>query len=85
MSSDNTNGQASVSPVLVPVPVPVTVAVVDRQVVSPNDISPTTMEESERQRIDRLGRERPPQFKSFWAEVFFVYSVIASQFMAVRA
>ena len=82
MSSDNTIGEVSVSPV--PVSVPVPVSTVDHQVVSDKDFFPTTMEESERQRIERLGRERPPQFKSFWAEVFFVYSVIASQFMAVR-
>lgn len=40
-------------------------------------------EEAERQRIERLGRERPPKLKSFGAELFFCYSVIASQFMAV--
>lgn len=40
-------------------------------------------EESERQRIERLGRERPEKFKSLGAEIFFCYSVIASQFMAV--
>ena len=40
-------------------------------------------EEAERQRIERLGRERPPKLKSFRAELFFYYSVIASQFMAV--
>jgi hypothetical protein len=40
-------------------------------------------EESERQHLDRLGRERPAKLKSLGAEVFFCYSVIASQFMAV--
>lgn len=39
--------------------------------------------EAERQRIERLGRERPSKLKSFAAELFFCYSVIASQFMAV--
>jgi len=39
--------------------------------------------ESERQRVDILGRERPPQFQSLWAEILFVYSIVASQFMAV--
>lgn len=39
--------------------------------------------ETERQRIERLGRERPAKLKSPGAEVFFCYSVIASQFMAV--
>lgn len=40
-------------------------------------------EETERQRIERLGRERPAKLNSLGAEVFFCYSVIASQFMAV--
>lgn len=40
-------------------------------------------EGAERQRTERLGRERPPKLKSFGAELFFCYSVIASQFMAV--
>ena len=48
------------------------------------DRPPTlTVEETERQRVERLGRERPPQFRSLWAEVLFVYSILASQFMAV--
>lgn len=40
--------------------------------------------ESDRARIERLGRERPARFKSFGAELAFCYSVIASQFMSVR-
>lgn len=40
--------------------------------------------ESERARIECLGRERPAKFNSFGAEVAFCYSIIASQFMAVR-
>ena len=40
-------------------------------------------EESEKERIERLGRQRPPQFKSLMAEILFVYSILASQFMAV--
>ena len=40
--------------------------------------------ESDRARIERLGRERPARFKSFEAELAFCYSVIASQFMSVR-
>ncbi|MCJ1419314.1 hypothetical protein MMC32_005668 [Xylographa parallela] len=39
-------------------------------------------EESERERVDGLGRERPLQFKSLWAEALFVYTIVASQFMA---
>lgn len=41
------------------------------------------VEETEQQRLDRLGREKPPQFYSFWSELFFVYSIIALQFMVV--
>lgn len=41
-------------------------------------------EESEQERIERLGRERPPNFKTLWAEIGFCYSILASQFMAVR-
>ena len=41
-------------------------------------------QESDRARLDRLGRERPAKFKSFGAELAFCYSVIASQFMSVR-
>ncbi|MCJ1389848.1 hypothetical protein MMC18_002705 [Xylographa bjoerkii] len=40
------------------------------------------IEESERERVERLGRNRPPQFQSLWAEVLFVYSIVASLFMA---
>ena len=41
--------------------------------------------ESELAHIERMGRQRPSQFKSFVAELAFCYSVIASQFMAVRS
>ena len=41
--------------------------------------------ESERARVERMGRERPTQFKSFAAELAFCYSVIASQFMSVSS
>jgi hypothetical protein len=44
---------------------------------------PPASEEPENDTLERLGRERPPQFKSAWAEVLFVYSILASQFMAV--
>ena len=40
--------------------------------------------ETERARIERLGRERPAKFQSVGAELAFCYSIIASQFMAVR-
>lgn len=39
-------------------------------------------EETEHDRIERLGRERPAQFSSIWSEVAFCYSVIMSQLMA---
>ena len=41
-------------------------------------------DEDERARIERLGRERPPNFKSFFAEVCFCYSILASMIMGVR-
>lgn len=37
------------------------------------------IEESLEVRIERLGRERPPTFKSIWQEVAFLFSVIMSQ------
>jgi MFS family permease len=36
-------------------------------------------EESFEARIERLGRERPPTFKTEWAELSFVFSIIMSQ------
>ena len=40
--------------------------------------------EGKRAHIEKLGRERPAKFKTALAEILFCYSVIASQFMAVR-
>ncbi|RVX66491.1 hypothetical protein B0A52_09775 [Exophiala mesophila] len=37
------------------------------------------IEESLEVRIERLGRERPPTFKSIWQELAFLFSVIMSQ------
>ncbi|EXJ71499.1 uncharacterized protein A1O5_05307 [Cladophialophora psammophila CBS 110553] len=37
------------------------------------------LEESMDARIERLGRERPPAFKSMWSEIAFVFSIIMSQ------
>lgn len=34
-------------------------------------------------RIERLGRERPKQFKTLWAEVAFVFSIAMSQVLSV--
>lgn len=39
--------------------------------------------ESEHTFVERLGRERPSSFKTSLAETAFVYSILASQFMAV--
>jgi len=41
-------------------------------------------EESLEARIERLGRERPPKFKSLWAEIGFVFSISMSQVLSVR-
>lgn len=41
-------------------------------------------EESSAARIERLGRERPLQFKTTWAEVGFIFSIAMSQVLTVR-
>jgi hypothetical protein len=45
------------------------------------DLCETSFEESLQLRIERLGRERPPVFPSRWAEIWFVFSIIMSQFL----
>ncbi|KAG8529495.1 uncharacterized protein KY384_006132 [Bacidia gigantensis] len=47
-----------------------------------NDNKDKDDEESEAARIERLGRQRPAQFETIWAEVAFAYSILASQIMA---
>ena len=42
----------------------------------------TRVEESQNERIKRLGRERPAQFSSLLSEIAFNYSIIMSQLMA---
>ena len=42
-------------------------------------------EESEAARLERIGRERPVQFKTIWAEIAFAYSIVASEIMAVSS
>jgi hypothetical protein len=42
-------------------------------------------EETAEQRIERLGRERPQQFKTLWAEIGFVFSITMSQVLTVRS
>jgi hypothetical protein len=43
------------------------------------------VEESFEARIERLGRERPRQFKSLWAEIGFCFSISMSQVLTVSA
>lgn len=40
-------------------------------------------EESLEAKIERLGRERPKQFKSLWAEIVFIFSMSMSQVLTV--
>lgn len=40
-----------------------------------------SMEESLSARIERLGRERPSAFKTFWSEAIFVFSISMSQLL----
>lgn len=47
------------------------------------DLGDEAGEESMEARIERLGRERPQQFKSLWAEVVFVFSISMSQVLSV--
>ncbi|OAP54425.1 hypothetical protein AYL99_11526 [Fonsecaea erecta] len=48
---------------------------------SPAEKVPTgpDVEESMDAKIERLGRERPPAFRSMWSEIAFVFSIIMSQ------
>lgn len=45
------------------------------------DRIPTASEETEEQKIERLGRERPPGFKNAWSEIGFVFAVAMSQIL----
>ena len=45
------------------------------------DACKALVEESLEQRIERLGRERPPSFKSLWHEIGLVFSIAMSQFL----
>jgi hypothetical protein len=40
-------------------------------------------EETQGARIERLGRQRPEQFKTLWAEIGFVFSIVMSQVITV--
>lgn len=39
------------------------------------------IEETEEEKIERLGRERPPSFENAWSEIGFVFSVAMSQIL----
>jgi hypothetical protein len=41
------------------------------------------LEETRETRIERLGRQRPEKFKTLWAEIGFVFSVVMSQVLTV--
>ncbi|KAH0359680.1 hypothetical protein KCU65_g9824, partial [Aureobasidium melanogenum] len=43
------------------------------------DARKVLVEESPEERIERLGRERPPSFKSLWYEIGLVFSIAMSQ------
>ena len=45
------------------------------------DVVEHFVEESLEARIERLGRERPPPFKTIWSEIAFVFSIIMSQLL----
>ena len=49
--------------------------------VDEKNVFETPTEESLQVRIERLGRERPPTFTTLWSEIFFVFSIIMSQFL----
>ncbi|RLL93219.1 hypothetical protein CFD26_101393 [Aspergillus turcosus] len=40
------------------------------------------IEEDSEARLERLGRERPPCFSSFWSELTFCFSIVMSQILA---
>ena len=54
----------------------------DERIISREDETSQSSDETEKARLDRLGRERPSQFNSALAEYLFCYSILASQFMA---
>jgi MFS family permease len=47
----------------------------------PQDTSKELVEESLDERVERLGRERPPGFTSLWHEIGLVFSITMSQFL----
>lgn len=40
-------------------------------------------DETHEARIERLGRQRPEKFRTLWAEIGFVFSIVMSQVMTV--
>lgn len=75
----NLHSAPAISPTAVPSTLPLSNSQIDEKA-NPHDGEES---ETEQARIERLGRERPAKFKSMWAEIFFCYSILASQFMAV--
>lgn len=68
--------------------VEITLSKSSRDALPSTDLSPMEktatqpdLEESMEARIERLGRERPPAFKTIWAEIAFVFSIISSQIL----
>lgn len=45
------------------------------------DAGKVLVEETLEERLERLGRERPPSFKSLWHEIGLVFSIAMSQFL----
>ena len=48
---------------------------------TPSTMASLPTEETEKQKIDRMGRERPPGFTSGWSEIGFVVAVALSQIL----
>lgn len=46
-----------------------------------SDVTVQAPEETLQARIERLGRERPPEFETAWSEVSFVFSIAMSQLL----
>ncbi|KAI5201246.1 putative MFS multidrug transporter [Aureobasidium subglaciale] len=60
---------------------PPTVPADSSSYVKENDACSILDDETLEQRIERLGRERPPAFKTIWNEIGLVFSITMSQFL----
>ncbi|KAI4738622.1 putative MFS multidrug transporter [Aureobasidium sp. EXF-12298] len=56
-------------------------ATIDQQRPDETELQQNLEGESLDMRIERLGRARPPAFKTIWAEIGFVFSITMSQFL----